>query len=470
MEPAVGIDALPDELVARVLAYLPSIGDFGRASRVCRAWHAGGSPVEQALHLRIAAHGGVVPAAGAACTVQQLCLIELLRGARALSDLMSAGGRSSAAVGVHGRLLAWGTVQGNGGALFFSPIRSHVPKPVARPPGARVTRVAVGYEHVLALTHAGKVLSFGRGSEGQLGHGDREDRRKPMQPIQALRGIHVTAIAAGASHSLVLTDEGATLSFGRGSDGRLGHGDEMDRLKPRVIEAQRCVPVVAIAAGACHSMVLTVEGAVLSFGTGSYGRLGHGDERVQLEPMVIEALRGVRVVAMAAGGGHSLVLTDEGGVLSFGAGVSGQLGHGDDAHQYEPKVIEALRGVRVVAMAAGGRHSLVLTDGGTVLSFGGGGRGQLGHGDDAPRYEPKMIEALRSVRVVAIAAGDEHSMVLTCDGCRVLSFGENHDGQLGRDAAGRTDGTPAPISAPGVRRGPRKMLEQMSLVSQDPRL
>ena len=50
-----------------------------------------------------------------------------------------------------------------------------------------------------------------------------------------------------------------------------------------------------------------------------------------------------------------------------------------------------------------------------------------------------------------------------------VSFGENHDGQLGRDAAGRIDGTPAPISAPGVRRGPRKMLELMSLVSQDPR-
>ena len=40
----------------------------------------------------------------------------------------------------------------------------------------------------------------------------------------------------------------------------------------------------------------------------------------------------------------------------------------------------------------------------------------------------------------------------------------------GRDAAGRIDGTPAPISAPGVRRGPRKRLELMSLVSHDPRL
>ena len=102
-----GLLALPDELLVRVLMHLPSIRDFGRADCVCCAWHAGGSPVEQALHLRIAAHGGVVPAAGAASTMQQLCLIELLRGARALSDLMSAGGRSSAAVGVHGRLLAW---------------------------------------------------------------------------------------------------------------------------------------------------------------------------------------------------------------------------------------------------------------------------------------------------------------------------------------------------------------------------
>ena len=72
---ALGLHALPDELLARVLVHLPSIRDFGRADCVCRAWHARGSPVEQALRLRIAARGDSMPAAlpaGAGSVTQRL--------------------------------------------------------------------------------------------------------------------------------------------------------------------------------------------------------------------------------------------------------------------------------------------------------------------------------------------------------------------------------------------------------------
>jgi len=198
---------------------------------------------------------------------------------------------------------------------------------------------------------------------------------------------------------------------------------------------------VAIAAGGRHSVVLTDEGAVLWFGSGLW--LGLCDWKTtvsQLLPQVIAALHGRRVVAIAAGEWHSMVLTDQGAVLSFGHGEGGQLGHGDEVSQPVPKVIEALRGARVVAIAAGGNHSMVLTDDGTVLSFGAGLHGQLGHGDEEEsesecwegikQLVPKVIEALRGVRVVAIAAGTWHSMVLTDEG-EVLSFGEGENGQLG---------------------------------------
>ena len=70
----------------------------------------------------------------------------------------------------------------------------------------------------------------------------------------------------------------------------------------------------------------------------------------------------MRVVAIAAGGDHSMVLTNEGEVLSFGSGCNRKLGHGDYKDQLEPMVIacEALRGVRVVAIAAGFHHSVML--------------------------------------------------------------------------------------------------------------
>ena len=99
----------------------------------------------------------------------------------------------------------------------------------------------------------------------------------------------------------------------------------------------------------------------------------------QLRPKLIEALRGTRVVAISAGAValHSMVLSDDGTVFSFGAGESGQLGHGDEADKCEPKVIEALRGHRVVAIAAGPEHSVVLTDDGAVFTFGSAESGLL---------------------------------------------------------------------------------------------
>jgi alpha-tubulin suppressor-like RCC1 family protein len=177
--------------------------------------------------------------------------------------------------------------------------------------------------------------------------------------------------------------------------------------------------------------VLTEAGVVLSFGDGDFGRLGHGDNEEQHTPKVIEALRSERVVAVSAGDQHSLVLTEAGDVLSFGDGV----GHGDTQHYLTPKVIEALRDERVVAVAAGNGHSLVLTEAGAVLSFGYGLSGRLGHGDEEDQLTPKVIEALRGERVTGVVAGRCHSLCVLQDG-RVFGWGVGEDETLGLQLTG----------------------------------
>jgi len=240
----------------------------------------------------------------------------------------------------------------------------------------------------------GEVLSFGQGTHGQLGHGDQLDQREP-KVVEALRGKHVNAMAAGLLHSLVLTREGLVYSFGRGKFGRLGHGNHDDLCEPRVIEALCGRRVTAIAAGERASMALTAEGAVLSFGWGPHRMIGQDLPMRRLVPRTIETLGNRRVLAIAMGREHTIVLTDEGVVLSFGYGGFGALGHGDRKTQLAPKVIEALCGRRVVAISAGAQQSLVLTDNGAVLSC-----GSLGTGFQY-QYEPKVVEALRDVHVVS---------------------------------------------------------------------
>ena len=113
-------------------------------------------------------------------------------------------------------------------------------------------------------------------------------------------------------------------------------------------------PRFSASAGGTNSLLLAEDGTVFSFGLGQYGELGHGKEKEmlygqmvikdQLVPKRVEALHvtGRRITEVSAGGAHSLVLAEDGTVLSFGYGYSGQLGHGDNLNRSTPTVIESL--------------------------------------------------------------------------------------------------------------------------------
>jgi len=97
-----------------------------------------------------------------------------------------------------------------------------------------------------------------------------------------------------------------------------------------------------LSAGYAHSLAITTGRAVWSWGFGSRGRLGHGDEQNQPLPKKVEAFAGQRVIAASAGGAHSLALTADDAFFAWGKGEDGCLGHGENLlNQMLPKKIEA---------------------------------------------------------------------------------------------------------------------------------
>jgi alpha-tubulin suppressor-like RCC1 family protein len=289
--------------------------------------------------------------------------------------------------------------------------------------------VSVGGRHSLALTADGDVWSWGWGGFGTLGHGDQQNHQLLPKKIEAFAGLRVAAVAAGAGHSLALAADGSVWSWGFGGDGQLGHGDTQDQLLPKRIEAFAGQRVVAVSAED-HSLATTADGAVWSWGGGGYGKLGHGDTQRQLLPKKIEAFTGQRVVAVSAGFEHSLAITADGSAWSWGSGAFGRLGHDDEQRQPLPKKVEALAGRGVVAVSAGGLHSLAITANGAVWSWGYGHCGELGHGDEQHQLLPKKVEAFASQRVVAVSAGGCHSLALAADGA-VYAWGLGETGRLG---------------------------------------
>ena len=100
-------------------------------------------------------------------------------------------------------------------------------------------------------------------------------------------------MSVGNFHSLALTADGAVWSWGYGEDGTLGHGDEQNeqmQLLPKKVEAFADQRVVTVSAGALYSTALTADGAVFTWGKGERGCLGHGEDLSnQLLPKKIEA-------------------------------------------------------------------------------------------------------------------------------------------------------------------------------------
>lgn len=244
---------------------------------------------------------------------------------------------------------------------------------------------ASGTRHVLQIGDEGEVLAKGDSSLieegeawiGHLGLGVEWGERVEAPTAVALPSTcAIVEVAAGDLHSLFLCGSGAIYACGFGCEGPLGLGNEGSVAIPRQIAALEMVRVESIAAGGVHSLAVCSHGTVWSWGWGRYGQLGHGDKCKQLKPRRVGALT-APVVQVAAGSAHSLVLGADGAVYSFGKAAHGQCGHGTSGeHVLLPTRVEALahEAVREVQAEAEASSALVVGSG-TVRRY---AWGQLG--------------------------------------------------------------------------------------------
>ncbi|KAA0158461.1 hypothetical protein FNF31_05402 [Cafeteria roenbergensis] len=150
-----------------------------------------------------------------------------------------------------------------------------------------------------------------------------------------LGGLAV-AVAAGTSHSLVLLANGTVRAFGLGESGQLGYGStsKVGDKASTLPSDQGPVPLggtaAAVAAGDAFSLVLLTNGSILAFGDGARGNLGYGSiDDVGYDEATLPSDKGPvplggTAVALSAGGSHSLVVLDDGTVRSFGIALSGR--------------------------------------------------------------------------------------------------------------------------------------------------
>jgi len=294
-------------------------------------------------------------------------------------------------------------------------------------------------------------------------------------PVQVNSITNVIALAGGQYHSLAVSQDGAVYAWGRNALGQLGDGTTTNHTTPAPVSAlvapsdptmtatTPLTNVVAVAAGANHSLALTKDGLVYAWGYNYNGQLGYptsGDHSVYAVPVSVPSDAAgdttplTNVVAIAAHGNSSLALLGDGTVYGWGYNGYGQLGAGttgdNSSGSYPARVVSPGDPTRplsdVAAIAAGLNFSLFLTKDGAVYAAGNNTNGQLGAGNTTGSSTPVTVTNLTGISVTGVAAGDYHSLALSSDGT-VYAWGDNGNGQLG---GGNTTAAYAPQQVAGL--------------------
>jgi alpha-tubulin suppressor-like RCC1 family protein len=190
------------------------------------------------------------------------------------------------------------------------------------------------------------------------------------------------------------------------------------------------------------SVVIVVDttGMLYGWGYNGLGTLGNGapgdTQRTPAAVVMTGVLSGKSIVALSGGTYHMLALDSAGRVYAWGSNHFGQLGNGTTVDSNVPVAVDtlgALAGKRIIAIAAGWDHSLALSADGAVFAWGSNGSGQLGDGTTVNSDVPVAVRtdgALSGKTVTAISAGGYHSLALTSEGT-VYAWGLNDVGTLG---------------------------------------
>ncbi len=207
--------------------------------------------------------------------------------------------------------------------------------------------------------------------------------------------------------------------------------------------------VIAVAAGGTHTIELKSDGTVWAWGWNNFGQLGDGTTTDSLAPIQVSGL--TDVTAIAAGDVHSIALKNDGTIWAWGFNRAGQLGDGTTIYSSTPVQVSGL--TDVTAIAAGSYHSIAIKTDGTVWAWGWNRGGQLGVETTETCVFPLMEWSCSTTPVqsnitdvTAIAAGSYHSIAIKTDGT-VWTWGNNYYGQLGD---GTTTNSITPVQVSGL--------------------
>ncbi|CAB1113149.1 unnamed protein product [Ectocarpus sp. CCAP 1310/34] len=335
----------------------------------------------------------------------------------------------------------------------------------------QAVHVTAGLRHTAAIMNDETVRGWGYNRKGQLGVGtlwdvgDEAEEMGDFMAVTELGDVTPVAISAGGWHTCVIVVGDLVKCWGYNQWGELGledkddRGDDPDEMGDNLdfVDLGSNARVFSLALGDWHSCALLDGGDVKCFGKNYAGQLGYGDtENRGDDPgemgddLDTVNLNGKKATAIAAGEEHTCAILEDGDLICWGLGSSGQLGQGnamnvgdgegEDVSSLDP--IDLGTGRTAIEVTAGGNHTCALLDNYDVKCWGENDYGELGQEDTQPRglAPNQMGDNLEAISLPtgwtlhSLSAGYYHTCALGSEiGSvdSVVCWGANFNGQIG---------------------------------------
>ena len=227
----------------------------------------------------------------------------------------------------------------------------------------------------------------------------------------------------GGHHTITLSNDGTLHSFGQNAQGQLGLGHNNDVSLPTPIP--NLPKINMISCGPRSTVCVDHQGFMWSFGQNNAGQLGTGNKTNFNVPQKILGIP--PVFSVSCGYDHTLIITTDSNLWSCGMNDCGELCHGNTKDRLKPQKTSFSN---ISKIAAGWCHSLFQNDKGEIFSCGNNAYGQCGLGHfNNPQITPSLIPNVLS-NIIQFVCGSNQSLFLDSEGS-VFSVGYNIYGSLG---------------------------------------
>ncbi|XP_046742534.1 uncharacterized protein LOC124409162 [Diprion similis] len=228
--------------------------------------------------------------------------------------------------------------------------------------------LSAGFSHV-ALIRNNNVYTWGNAAQKCLGTGPTMSRYGSPQVIPTFQSmkVEVLSVSCGRCHSLAVTNNGV-YAWGASQFGQLGLEKKLQCPNPELIVTLAHEIIVDAVAGQYHSVALTKDGRVFTWGWGVHGQLGHGNTNEKNIPTLVTSLLGTIVRQISAGHAHTTVLTADGDVYTFGSNVFRQLGNGTNIKSSIP--VKVILPEKTSLITTGYFHNLAVTTTNKLYTWG----------------------------------------------------------------------------------------------------